>query len=592
MTSLAVKILRDEDGNEFVPYTSTDALYDPDGETIADKIAKKLETSSLIAGSGISVVPDSTNNTVEINCTMPGATLINNLTTTTSNQGALDAYQGYLLNNKIPTKLNQLNDRITDLLSEPRFKSNTTVTNRPLFMMTRGNRLCLLPASQVIIEKSTDAGATWVDYGASDTQKANLFNGRNAGSISIPLKNGVQSTDCMVRITITGMRYTIPSGTAETGKYAYWNSSNVASCERYCQLHTLYFWLSAVNNKIWLKVERATGGNANSWVEIFNTSTDANRIGMQGWSGMDFCTFTQDVLGGSTTQTGNYWNYRMTFRTCTNDTTSDATLFDDSKLSTGYTTSQQAIYGINGYGDTMWTTPNNMANIDHMYTWDNSANVTFPARLTASTLVSNSNIGAQSIELSGATPYIDFHYNNSSSDYTSRIIETSSGTLSMQNNLAVSGSLTTGSQIRANSSSGESSVGAAYSGSTIYLYSNSGAHGIYDSTYGSIIQVTSSGKSFNGTANWAGGSTYTNYLGGFSSGGASSSCSWGNQTGTAIYVAATPAGGGIFFRDNNPTNGQVSMGIDGRYYQREGQQVVLDASNFSYSNGTLYITTT
>lgn len=40
MTSLTVKILRDEDGNEFVPYTSTQALYDPDGETVADKIAK------------------------------------------------------------------------------------------------------------------------------------------------------------------------------------------------------------------------------------------------------------------------------------------------------------------------------------------------------------------------------------------------------------------------------------------------------------------------------------------------------------------------------------------------------------------------
>ena len=272
MTSLAVKILRDEDGNEFVPYTSTEALYDPDGETIADKIAEKLETSSLIAGTGITLIPDITNHTVEIQSSAPGANLINNVTTSTAGQGALDAYQGYLLNNKIPTKLNQLNDRTTDLLSEPRFQASATLTNRTLFMMTRGNRLCLLPASQVIIEKSTDAGVTWEDYGASDTQKVNLFNGRNAGSIGIPLKNGVQSTDCMIRITITGMRYTIPSGTTETGKYAYWNSSNVASCERYCQLHTLYFWLSSVNNRIWLKVERATGGNANSWTEIFNTS--------------------------------------------------------------------------------------------------------------------------------------------------------------------------------------------------------------------------------------------------------------------------------------------------------------------------------
>ena len=103
MTSLTVKILKDEDGNNFVPYTSTIALYDPDGETISDKIAKKLETSSLIAGTGITLIPDITNHTVEIQSNTPGANLINNLTTSVAGQGALDAYQGYVLNT---TKVN------------------------------------------------------------------------------------------------------------------------------------------------------------------------------------------------------------------------------------------------------------------------------------------------------------------------------------------------------------------------------------------------------------------------------------------------------------------------------------------------------
>lgn len=103
MTSLSVKILKDEDGNNFVPYTSTIALYDPDGETISDKIAKKLETSSLIAGTGITLIPDITNHTVEIQSSVPGANLINNLTTSIAGQGALDAYQGYVLNT---TKVN------------------------------------------------------------------------------------------------------------------------------------------------------------------------------------------------------------------------------------------------------------------------------------------------------------------------------------------------------------------------------------------------------------------------------------------------------------------------------------------------------
>lgn len=44
-------------------------------------------------------------------------------------------------------------------------------------------------------------------------------------------------------------------------------------------------------------------------------------------------------------------------------------------------------------------------------------------------------IQAGGIEISHATPYIDFHYNNSTSDYTSRIIEDGSGQLAFSNNI-------------------------------------------------------------------------------------------------------------------------------------------------------------
>ena len=150
--------------------------------------------------------------------------------------------------------------------------------------------------------------------------------------------------------------------------------------------------------------------------------------------------------------------------------------------------------------------------------------------------------------------------------------------------------MTTGSQIRANSSSGESSVGASYNGNAIYLYSNSNAHGIYDTTYGNIIYINANGKSFDGSANWANGAAYANYLYGFT--GRTTSQTWGNQTGTFITGMDDSTGGSMAFRRDNPIDGQMSMIIDGRYYQREGQQVVLDASNFSLSGTTLYITTT
>lgn len=45
------------------------------------------------------------------------------------------------------------------------------------------------------------------------------------------------------------------------------------------------------------------------------------------------------------------------------------------------------------------------------------------------------------IEISGDTPYIDFHFSGDQGDYTSRIRETSKGTVTLYGNLVVSGSV-------------------------------------------------------------------------------------------------------------------------------------------------------
>lgn len=51
-------------------------------------------------------------------------------------------------------------------------------------------------------------------------------------------------------------------------------------------------------------------------------------------------------------------------------------------------------------------------------------------------------VGAGNIELYHATPFIDFHFNNSTADYTSRIVEIASGTLRVPNNFGIGGDLT------------------------------------------------------------------------------------------------------------------------------------------------------
>lgn len=281
---------------------------------------------------------------------------------------------GYGINDNV----NNLNGNLyTDRLTEPNYKiGGITNTARPIFDILRGDRTAFLPAEQIIIEFSTDAGVTWTDAGISDTTKRKLFTGQRP-SLNIPLKNGVKSTDCMMRITVTGMKYNVPSGTTETDKYNYWNSTYVQSTERYFSAQEAWMWVTSNTDRIYLKIEKATGANSNSWIldrEAYLT----------GWSGGNYISMGGGVFGGGTTQTGNYWNYRFTFRTCTNSNT-----FNDAQLSTSYTTSSQTISHIKVSGQNVWTSSNYYMYNEHMYTWDEYKNVTFPSNVTASSFIGN-----------------------------------------------------------------------------------------------------------------------------------------------------------------------------------------------------------
>ena len=234
----------------------------------------------------------------------------------------------------------------------------------------RANRLAFLPADQIIIEKTTDGGETWTDAGVSDVVKLGLFS-QTRNSISIPLLNGEKNILCGLRVTFTAMKYNVPTGTPETEKYNYWNSNYVQSTERYNQLREMYFWVSSNTDSIKVKLERATGAKPNNWIVLF----DRSDYGMTGWSGNDYISFSQDVFGGGTNQTGNYWNYRLTFFTAGKD--------GSSILSGTNKTSSQSIAEIRGYGTSWWTAGNKFAASDHMYSWDANKNVTFPSKVTA-----------------------------------------------------------------------------------------------------------------------------------------------------------------------------------------------------------------
>lgn len=293
----------------------------------------------------------------------------------------------------------------TTRLSEPAFvTASITRTARPLFDVLRADRTAFLPASQIIIERSTDGGVTWEDHQVSDVIKRRFFTGQRP-SITIPLKNGVRSCDCMIRITITAMRYNVPGGTIETQKYNFWNSSSVLSVERYFAAMEGWVWLTSVVDRIYCRVERATGANSAGWIldrEAF----------MSGWSGGNYFQLSGSTFGGDTTQTGNAWNWRFTFRTAT--TSND---FDNAKLSTSWNTSAQTLHHMKITGQNVWTSSNNYMYHDRIYNWDEDQNTTFPARVTATQLFegaqrvyspNNNNIGT------GATNYSAGNHNHDS----------------------------------------------------------------------------------------------------------------------------------------------------------------------------------
>lgn len=259
-------------------------------------------------------------------------------------------------------------------------------TLQALFNTTRANRLAFLPADQIIIEKTTDGGTTWVDAGVSDTTKLGLFS-ETRNSVQIPQIDGVRSPLCGIRVTFTAMKYNVPDGTLETEKYNYWNSENVIVQERYNQLREFYFWLSSSDGTIGIKIEGATGAQSTNWNVLF----DDPAYYMNGWSGNDYVRLnSQYVFGGSKTQTANrYWNYRMTFMSKGKNGTDD---FD-----TGSKTQFQSISEIRGYGFSWWNKGNEYAANDKIYTHDIYQNVIFPAKVTAASFAGSLNGDATTV---------------------------------------------------------------------------------------------------------------------------------------------------------------------------------------------------
>ena len=256
----------------------------------------------------------------------------------------------------------------TDKYNEPAYAINTpTLTTMARVDRLRANRLAggLDPAS-IICETSTDGGATWVSAGISDTAKLQLFTHTDT-SIGIPLdpKTGKKSTKCMLRITLTGMKFkNAVRKLPETQRFAQMTLANYAATNVYATVSDFYFWLSSNSDRIKITIQHSKGTDPNNWSTI-GTCPNAN-----GWSGMNTIHTTPTTFGGGgTNQFGNYLFLRFIFQTVASDGSAD-----DSKLSTSYTTSRQTIGNIMGYGANCYVSNSLMGNIDRPYQFMSASN--------------------------------------------------------------------------------------------------------------------------------------------------------------------------------------------------------------------------
>lgn len=201
------------------------------------------------------------------------------------------------------------------------------------------NRLAFLKADGISVQYSTDAGATWTDYGLTNVQKTGIF--ANGFGCTVGKATGTTiTTDCQLRITITSDLAQIYS---VLNKFAIYVSTNGSG-------------------GCWCTIDGATKANPSTFV------TFANRIGVTGWSGWNIIN-----VSGITTYANNDSQYR----------TLRFTFGITSHNSNNGSWPGLSVQRIMGFGGVGWVTPSNMAKFGSIYSYDSSQNATFPAAITA-----------------------------------------------------------------------------------------------------------------------------------------------------------------------------------------------------------------
>ena len=207
----------------------------------------------------------------------------------------------------------------------------------------------------ISIEYSRDGGVTWLDYGASDEQKVNLF------TTSTDLYCGKSDPDGLKATVGFQLRITITPDT----------------CGLYTRLNKIITNVSTEGaGDCWctfkgLKAKEVAAGNEDDTYY----DTIVNKAVLAGWSGYNVINFNgiqTAIYTTVPTHANLYYRLRLIF---------------------GYDTIQDLshvgfmILRLRFYGDGRWAVPSNLATHNHLYSYDWRQNAKFPAKVESKEVI-------------------------------------------------------------------------------------------------------------------------------------------------------------------------------------------------------------
>lgn len=198
------------------------------------------------------------------------------------------------------------------------------------------NKSVFTQPANMKLEYTTD-GSTWSTYSLSDELKKSIFLGKGSANTFFAIGG--------------------PSATGKTGEKT---RLTINGTDRYTTIFGVYIWASTNGaGNILCDIETSTFGAKTTFTKKVSEAL------LNGWGGPNYIGFNCTYGGGSSSE--HVYSIRFTF-SCAS-----------------YVSGKVAQIGeISLMGSTNWTMPYNLGARGHMYDWDTSQNVAFPAGVSAS----------------------------------------------------------------------------------------------------------------------------------------------------------------------------------------------------------------